>query len=177
MVLKYWGMFTYIFCFLSYLFLFGSAESLLLQALFSSCSKQWLLSSCGVGFALQWLLLLQSTSSRALSFSSCSTQDQQLQVPSSRARTKQLWCSSMWNFPGPEIKPVSPSLAGRFFTTKPPGKPSSTFYIYFLHLGFCKAENLASTISSSSFFFSPFIFISWRLITLQCCSGFCYTLT
>ena len=26
-------------------------------------------------------------------------------------------------------------------------------------------------------FFSPFIFISWRLITLQYCSGFCHTLT
>ena len=25
-------------------------------------------------------------------------------------------------------------------------------------------------------FFSPFIFISWRLITLQYCSGFCHTL-
>ena len=28
-----------------------------------------------------------------------------------------------------------------------------------------------------SFFFSSFIFISWRLITLQYCSGFCHTLT
>ena len=27
------------------------------------------------------------------------------------------------------------------------------------------------------FIFSPFIFISWRLITLQYCSGFCHTLT
>ena len=26
-------------------------------------------------------------------------------------------------------------------------------------------------------FFSPFIFISWGLITLQYCSGFCHTLT
>ena len=26
------------------------------------------------------------------------------------------------------------------------------------------------------FFFPPFIFISWRLITLQYCSGFCHTL-
>ena len=26
-------------------------------------------------------------------------------------------------------------------------------------------------------FFLPFIFISWRLITLQYCSGFCHTLT
>ena len=28
-----------------------------------------------------------------------------------------------------------------------------------------------------SFFFLPIIFISWRLITLQHCSGFCHTLT
>ena len=27
------------------------------------------------------------------------------------------------------------------------------------------------------FIFFPFIFISWRLITLQYCSGFCHTLT
>ena len=27
------------------------------------------------------------------------------------------------------------------------------------------------------FFFFPFIFISWRLITLEYCSGFCHTLT
>ena len=27
------------------------------------------------------------------------------------------------------------------------------------------------------FFFFPFIFISWRLITLQYCSGFCHTLS
>ena len=26
-------------------------------------------------------------------------------------------------------------------------------------------------------FFFPFIFISWRLITLQYCTGFCHTLT
>ena len=29
----------------------------------------------------------------------------------------------------------------------------------------------------SGTFFFPFIFISWRLITLQYCSGFCHTLT
>ena len=31
-------------------------------------------------------------------------------------------------------------------------------------------------LSNVNFFFS-FIFISWRLITLQYCSGFCHTLT
>ena len=29
----------------------------------------------------------------------------------------------MWDLPGPGIKPVSPALADRFFTTAPPGKP------------------------------------------------------
>ena len=28
----------------------------------------------------------------------------------------------MWNLPGPEIKPMSPALAGRFLTTGVPGK-------------------------------------------------------
>ena len=32
-------------------------------------------------------------------------------------------------------------------------------------------------ILSLYLFFFPFIFISWRLITLQYCSGFCHTLT
>ena len=29
----------------------------------------------------------------------------------------------MWAIPGPGIKPMSPVLAGVFFTTEPPGKP------------------------------------------------------
>jgi len=28
----------------------------------------------------------------------------------------------MWNLPGPGIEPVSPGLAGGFFTTKLPGR-------------------------------------------------------
>ena len=28
----------------------------------------------------------------------------------------------MWDLPGPGTKPVSPALAGGFFTTEPPGK-------------------------------------------------------
>ena len=30
----------------------------------------------------------------------------------------------MWDLPGPGIEPVSLTLAGRFFTTEPSGKPS-----------------------------------------------------
>ena len=31
----------------------------------------------------------------------------------------------MWTLPGPGVEPVSPALAGGFFTTEPPGKPRS----------------------------------------------------
>ena len=34
----------------------------------------------------------------------------------------------MWDPPGPGIKPMSPALAGRFFTTEPQRKPFN-FYI------------------------------------------------
>ena len=37
-------------------------------------------------------------------------------------------------------------------------------------------KNGSFHLTNISFFFS-FIFISWRLITLQYCSGFCHTLT
>jgi len=29
----------------------------------------------------------------------------------------------MWDLPGSGIEPMSPALAGRFFTTEPAGKP------------------------------------------------------
>ena len=52
----------------------------------------------------------------------------------------------------PGIEPGTLALQADFLPSEPPGKPGS-------------------------FFFFPFIFISWRLITLQYCSGFCHTLT
>ena len=38
-------------------------------------------------------------------------------------------CSAhgMWDLPRPGIKPMSPTLAGRFFTIEPPGKPCNRF--------------------------------------------------
>ena len=38
--------------------------------------------------------------------------------------------TSPGNLPDPEIKPVSPALAGRFFTTEPAGKPKGMEYAY-----------------------------------------------
>ena len=34
----------------------------------------------------------------------------------------------MWDPPGPGLEPVSPTLAGRFSTTAPPGKPSQVLF-------------------------------------------------
>ena len=33
-----------------------------------------------------------------------------------------------WDLPDPKIEPVSPALAGGFFTTDPPGKPRNTWW-------------------------------------------------
>ena len=35
----------------------------------------------------------------------------------------------MWDLPRPGIEPVSPALAVRFFTTEPPGKPSTAVFL------------------------------------------------
>ena len=34
------------------------------------------------------------------------------------------------DLPDAEIKPASPALTGGFFTTKPPGNPTSNFFLY-----------------------------------------------
>ena len=36
---------------------------------------------------------------------------------------------SMWDPPGPWIKPMPPALQGGFFTTEPPGKPSTNLML------------------------------------------------
>ena len=67
------------------------------------------------GSSLQWLLLLQSTGSRYVSFSSFSSWAQQL------------WdrgvLRSIWDCPRPGIESGSPALQGRFLTIGPPGSP------------------------------------------------------
>ena len=44
-------------------------------------------------------------------------------APSSKAQALLLW--DRWGLPGPGMESVSPTLAGRFFTTEPPGKPKA----------------------------------------------------
>ena len=89
------------------------------RGLLSSCSVQAShyggLSCCGA---------------RALGcFSSCSPWALEQKL-SSWGTWAQLF-HSMWDHPGPGTELVSPALAGRFFTTEPPEKPSSYFYLEF----------------------------------------------
>ena len=63
------------------------------------------------------------------------------------------------DLPNAGIKLGSPTLQADPLLSEPPG-----------NLFLCLTH-------PKSFSFFPFIFISWRLITLQYCSGFCHTLT
>ena len=88
--------------------------------LFSSCSKQRLLSSCRArasrcgGFSCCGAQVLTHAG-----FRSCSSQILEYRLNSHGL----LW--GMRDLPRSGIEPVSPALAGRFFT-EPPGKPPST---------------------------------------------------
>ena len=64
-----------------------------------------------------------------MGFSGYSTWAQQLLLPGSRAQPQQLWCTDSvapWHVGSSqlEIEPVSPTLAGGFFTTEPPDTKS-----------------------------------------------------
>ena len=60
------------------------------------------------------------------------------QAPFSMGLSQQAYCSGLpfspsGDLPNPGIKPVSPALAGRFFTNEPPGNPK------------CKIQNYKTT--------------------------------
>ena len=74
----------------------------------SSSRSWWGFSSRSAGFSFQ-------------GFSCCGAQ-----APGSQASELQLMvlvALGHWDLPGPGIKPMSPALAGGFFTTEPPGTP------------------------------------------------------
>lgn len=79
-----------------------------------------------MGFLSLWLLLLQGMRSRRVcSFSSFSSRALEYRLNSCCAQV-QFLCS-IWDLPRSEIEPMSPGLAGGFFSTKPPGKPCFNF--------------------------------------------------
>ena len=122
-------MLSLFFFFLTYLFIlfyfwlcwvFAAARRLSLVAASGSYSSLW----C-VGFSSRWLLLLRSTGSRCVGFSSCGARVLECRLSSCAARTQLL--RGMWDLPGPGLEPLSPALAGRFLTTVSPWKFALTF--------------------------------------------------
>ena len=94
---------------------------------FSSCSEQGLLVVAVHGLLIGWLLLLQSTGSRRVGFSSCGSRAIERSLSSCGPRA--WFLRGMWDLPGPGLKPVSPALAGGFLTTVPPGKPRKLLFL------------------------------------------------
>ena len=120
------------FYFLIYLWLCWVFVAVL--GLFSSCCEQGLLSDCGPqvscssGFSCcrAWALGNQASVASMRELSSCSSQALECWLSSC---VEWAWLlHSMWDLPGQEIEPMSPALAGRFFTSEPPGKHVHVFF-------------------------------------------------
>ena len=111
-----------------YLFIFGCAGSSVLLGLFSSCSKQGLYSSRSAQSShCSFLSRFRVWTSGHVGFSRCCTWAQLLWLLGSRTQancdSQALLLHGKRDLPGSGIKPMSPALVGRFFTTEPPGKP------------------------------------------------------
>ena len=78
------------------------------------------------GFSLWWLLLLRSTGSRHLGFSSCGSWALERRLSSCGTWAQLL--RGMWDLPGPGLEPLSPALAGGFPTPATSGKPKIRIY-------------------------------------------------
>ena len=115
--------------------LFVQAGSSQLQKLFSSCKEGATLYLRYTGFSLQWLFLLWSTVSRVHGLQYLQLVGPVAMAPGLQStgsvvvRHGLIYSLGTWDLPGPRIKPMSPELAGRVFTTEPPRKPQ---HIYFL---------------------------------------------
>ena len=108
----------------SYLFMAG--QVFFAAQAFSSC-RAWRLLFIAVCGLLVMEPELQSAWASVVAvsgLSSCGSRALEHRLNSSGAPA-QIFCS-VWDLPRSGIKPVSPALAGRLFTTEPPGKPSMT---------------------------------------------------
>ena len=74
-------------------------------------------------FTFRWLLWLWSSGSGACRHSCCGSQAREHRL--SINDTQAMLLCSMWDLPRSGIEPMSPALAGRFFTSELPGKPQA----------------------------------------------------
>ena len=78
-------------------------------------------------------------------------------------------CPSPWHLPDPGIEPVPPTLAGRFFTTEPPGKPNQNMASYYELINHAKISGTVNFMYFKLRFSSPiqvFILRKWKAPTL-----------
>ena len=112
--------------FLNYYFLiFGCAGSSLLHGLPLAAESGGCSLVVGLCFSSPWLLLLQSRGSWCPASAVVAPR---LESTGSAIMEHGFNCLGMWNLPRLGIEPVSPALAGGFFTTEPTGKPWSFFF-------------------------------------------------
>ena len=97
---------------------------------FSSCDEWGLLFIAMHGLLIAVASLVAEHGLQARGLSSCGTQAQLLY--------------GMWDLPGPGLEPISPSLAGRFLITGPPGKPTKHLLIVLNLLFLCKRKPVFS---------------------------------
>ena len=82
----------------------------------------------------------------------------------------------MWDLPGPGIEPMSPALAGGFFTTGPPWKFSDLFlaYICLLHISYPFTFNLSgSYIFKASHVLNDFHLLTVSAVRMRACVHVC----
>ena len=118
----------------------------------------------GVGFSLQWLLLLQSMGSRYTTFSSCGTWAQQLWLASSRIQAQQLWSTGL----------VTPRHVGSSLTkdqTHVPciGRRILFFFFFNIYLFGCTGSYLL--IYFYIYFWLCWVFVSVRGLSPVVASG------
>ena len=131
-----------------YLFIQGYAKSLLLLGRFSSCHA-WASHCSGFSCFRVWAL------GCARGLSSCGTWAQQLWFLRSRAQAQ--WCGALTqllhgvrDLPRSGIRePMSPALAGGFFTTEPLRKPLGCFFFPQVNL------TAITTIQFQNIFIAP----------------------
>ena len=111
-----------------YLFIYGCIGSSLLHAGFLQLWRAGATLRCGApashcgGFSYYGAqaLSVQASVVAARGLSSCCSRALECRLSSCGAQAQLL--HSMWDLPGPGIKPMSPALAGGFLTTAPPRK-------------------------------------------------------
>ena len=109
--------------FLIYLliFIWGCAGSSLLLGLFSNCTEQGLLCSCGMQACLcSGLSCCAAQTLGCEGLSCCSSWALGHRLNNCSAQAQLLF--STWDLPRSGIEPMSPSLADRFFMTEPSGE-------------------------------------------------------